>query len=259
MANRKKQGEGSGGPNQDGIRVMTVSLFIILLAFFIVLNSMAVIDERKSLSALGSLIGSFGILPGGMSPSREGTVRVIAPGSVPVLKRTEETVDLEQAGRQGTEPVTIQTTPEGRQVSIQDKILFGKNGYQLKPAGYAFLKDLCKIIRGKSYPVEITGHTDSRPPQEKGVRSNQALSSLRALEVLRYFVVAGGIDPMRLTAYGCGAERPIASNETRQTRLRNRRVDILLSGNMTEDLSSIYEQDESALVLFKKFVFRVFD
>ena len=122
-----------------------------------------------------------------------------------MLKETEETIDLKHGDDQsGTQPVTIRTTPKGRQISIQDKLLFDKDGYKLRPAGYAFLKDLCSIIRNESYPVEITGHTDSRPPQEKGVESNQALSSLRALEVLRYFVVVGGIDPMRLSAYGCG-------------------------------------------------------
>ncbi len=257
MAKKKKQ-EGSGS-GQDGIRMMIVSLFIILLAFFIVLNSMAVIDEKKRLSALGSLIGSFGILPGGLSPSREGTTRVISPGSVPMLKQAEEIVELGEQGGAGVDAVTMRTVPEGQQIRIQDKVLFDKRGYKIKPAGYTFLKKLCRIIEKGAYPIEISGHTDSRPPQEKDVRSNQELSALRALEVLRYFVVIGGIDPMRLTAYGCGAERPIASNETRQTRARNRRVDILLAGNMREDLEDIYDGDESAFVLFKRFVFRVFE
>ena len=257
MANKKKQA--APGPSQDGIRVMIVSLFIILLAFFIVLNSMAVIDEKKRLSALGSLIGSFGILPGGLSPSREGTTRVISPGSVPMLKQAQEIVELDEGGGAGVDAVTMRTVPEGRQIRIQDKVLFDKRGYKITPSGYTFLKKLCRIIEEGTYPVEVSGHTDSRPPQEKKVRSNQELSALRALEVLRYFVAVGGIDPMRLTAYGCGAQRPIASNETRQTRARNRRVDILLAGNMTEDLEDIYNRDESAFVLFKRFVFRVFE
>lgn len=62
---KQKKGQSQGGSGQAGIRVLTVALFIILLAFFIVLNSIAVIDESRTLAALGSLIGSFGILPGG--------------------------------------------------------------------------------------------------------------------------------------------------------------------------------------------------
>jgi len=258
MAKKKKQEE--AGPNQDGIRVMIVSLFIILLAFFIVLNSMAVVDEKKTLSALGSLIGSFGILPGGTSPSQEGTIRVVSPGSVPILKQAEESIELgEGGGETGSQPVTVRTVPHGRQIRVQDKVLFDKQVHKSKPSGYVFFKKLSRIIDKGGYPVEITGHTDSRPPQEKNMRSNQELSSLRALEVLKYFVVVGGIDPMRLTAYGCGANRPIASNETRRTRQRNRRVDILLAGDMAADLKDIYEKDESAFVLFKRFVFHVFD
>jgi len=48
--------------DQCGIRILIISLFIILLSFFVVLNSISVVDERAKLEALGSLIGSFGIL-----------------------------------------------------------------------------------------------------------------------------------------------------------------------------------------------------
>ena len=51
-----------------GNRILIVALFIILLAFFIVLNSIAVVDERRKLEAIGSLVGTFGILPSGLSP-----------------------------------------------------------------------------------------------------------------------------------------------------------------------------------------------
>ena len=45
---------------------MTVSLFIILLAFFILLNTLAVPDEARQRLALGSLMRNFGVLSGGV-------------------------------------------------------------------------------------------------------------------------------------------------------------------------------------------------
>ena len=70
MAARKRNQE--DGPTIDITLVMTVCLFLILLTFFILLNSIAVIDEQKKLLAFGSLLGAFGALPGGMSPSKTG-------------------------------------------------------------------------------------------------------------------------------------------------------------------------------------------
>ncbi|MBW2681247.1 MAG: flagellar motor protein MotB, partial [Deltaproteobacteria bacterium] len=63
--NKKKKIDDDGA---DIGMVMTVSLFLILLTFFILLNSIAVIDEHRSRMAIGSLIGAFGGLPGGLSP-----------------------------------------------------------------------------------------------------------------------------------------------------------------------------------------------
>ena len=63
--------------------VMTVSLFLILLTFFILLNSIAVLDEHRSRVAIGSLIGAFGGLPGGLSPMKAG--KNIMPPSAPMI------------------------------------------------------------------------------------------------------------------------------------------------------------------------------
>ncbi|MBW2601290.1 MAG: flagellar motor protein MotB [Deltaproteobacteria bacterium] len=258
MAGKSKKGRSEDGLSQDGIRVMIVSLFIILLAFFIVLNSMAVIDDRRTLAALGSLVGSFGILPGGLSPTEEGDMTVLSPGKVP-MSTGGESLEISGSDKPGSKSIIMRSVPDGEIVSIQDAVLFEKDSYKIKPAGYDFLKRLCGVINKGEYPVEITGHTDSRPPEEKSVHSNQELSSLRALEVLKFFAVVGDINPSRLTAYGCRESRPIASNETRQTRAQNRRVDILLTQERAEDLKGIYKKDESGFVLFKRFVFRIFD
>ncbi len=69
--------------------------------------------------------------------------------------------------------------------------------------------------------VDIVGHTDSTGP----AAYNQGLSERRAAAVKDHFVAAG-IDAGRLRAVGRGEDEPIASNDTRDGRAQNRRVEI---------------------------------
>jgi len=69
--------------------------------------------------------------------------------------------------------------------------------------------------------VEIDGHTDSTGP----AAYNMKLSENRAKAVMDYFV-AKGIDPKRLATKGFGLTRPAASNDTKEGRAKNRRVEL---------------------------------
>ncbi len=256
---KRKKAQSGGGSGEAGIRVLTVALFIILLAFFIVLNSIAVIDESRSLAALGSLIGSFGILPGGLSPTKGGEARVFSATHAPIASSGKETIEVLGLEEPIPETVATRLMPKGEVISIQEKALFDEGTYKIKPSGYAFLIRLCEIINQGEYPVEITGHTDSRPPDEKSASSNWELSSLRAIEVFKFFVVIGKVLPSRLMAYGCAEYKPVASNDARQTRAQNRRVDVILHHGLSEKLNKIQQKGQSGFVVFKRFVFRIFD
>ncbi len=72
--------------------------------------------------------------------------------------------------------------------------------------------------------VRIEGHTDSSGSEEY----NLALSTERSQGVLS-FLGGEGIDESRITAVGYGLTRPIASNDTREGRRKNRRVEIIIS------------------------------
>lgn len=68
--------------------------------------------------------------------------------------------------------------------------------------------------------VEISGHTDSRGTRER----NMTLSKDRA-ESVKMWLVANGIDGNRITTAGYGPDQPIASNDTEEGRLKNRRIE----------------------------------
>ena len=73
--------------------------------------------------------------------------------------------------------------------------------------------------------VIIEGHTDNTA----GYSYNQLLSERRAKAVLE-FLVANGIEKERLVSVGKGENSPVASNNTKEGRYQNRRVELRTVG-----------------------------
>ena len=239
-------------------QMMTVSLFLILLTFFILLNSIAVIDEIKARAAIGSLVGAFGSFSGGLSALKTGSS--IMPPTAPI---TDEEINIQQLLSMMDEEmlkslINIKTGKDIEIISINEKVLFEKDKSQLKSSSYPLLNRLCKHIKKGDYPVEIVGHTDNRPAEEKGYKSNWELSTLMAIQILRYFVEKRKVTPERLTAYGCGSNIQIVSNDTRQLRAQNRRIDIILHFKVPAHVKRIFKKRHAGWFTYKKFDFKIF-
>ena len=79
------------------------------------------------------------------------------------------------------------------------------------------------IVAFRRYPLpwaDVIGHTDS----VGSTASNQDLSEIRAMTVTDY-LIAGGVDSVRLAPEGRGEEDPAGDNTTEEGRAENRRVD----------------------------------
>jgi outer membrane protein OmpA-like peptidoglycan-associated protein len=76
--------------------------------------------------------------------------------------------------------------------------------------------------------VVIQGHTDSVGNPDY----NHALAMKRA-EAVRAALVRDGVDSSRITIQSEGEQNPVASNDTREGRKENRRVQVMI-GNTTE-------------------------
>jgi OOP family OmpA-OmpF porin len=83
------------------------------------------------------------------------------------------------------------------------------------------LDEAVRILSGSSAPVSVEGHTDWIGSDAY----NQGLSERRANAVQAY-LIEQGISPSRLSTSGYGESRPISSNETREGRALNRRVEL---------------------------------
>jgi len=255
MAKRKRNLDDEPVVNVGSI--MTVSLFLILLTFFILLNSIAVIDDRRMILATGSLLGAFGSFKGGLSPLKTG--ESILPLSPPII---DEEFNVEELltfiDKKILSQIKVESYKDREIITINENVLFDKNKSKLKSSSFPLLNSLCKHITKGDYPVEIAGHTDNRPAEEKGYKSNREFSTLMAIRVLRHFVEKAKVSPERLTAYGCGSHKPIVSNETRLLRAQNRRVDIILNFKVPAYIKRIYRKKPPGIFTYKKFDFRVF-
>ncbi len=90
----------------------------------------------------------------------------------------------------------------------------------IKPVSYSILDNVAKIMKDNpSYYLKIEGHTDSDGSDE----SNLDLSERRSDATLQY-LTDKGIESERMKAFGYGETQPVASNETREGKARNRRV-----------------------------------
>lgn len=118
-------------------------------------------------------------------------------------------------------------TPRGLVVNMGD-VLFDTGKYDLRPAAREELARLSGIIL--SHPglkLEIEGHTDSTGSDEL----NQKLSAQRA-EAVRSYLVEQGLPGDNVTATGLGKTVPVGDNSTAAGRQQNRRVEIVVSGEV---------------------------
>ena len=69
----------------------------------------------------------------------------------------------------------------------------------------------------------MVGHTDSVGK----IAYNMKLSQTRAEAVVKALVTNHGVSPNRLSPYGVGPLAPVASNETKEGRALNRRVELV--------------------------------
>ena len=110
---------------------------------------------------------------------------------------------------------------QGSRIEIKGKINFKTNSAEILPSAYPILDDAIQTM--KEHPeislLEIQGYTDSTGPDDY----NMKLSQRRADSVKSYFV-SKGINSNRLATKGYGESNPIASNDTREGRAKNRRI-----------------------------------
>ena len=118
---------------------------------------------------------------------------------------------------------------------VDDKILiklasqdsFESGFAEIKTSFLPTLRNVRNSIKGTPERITISGHTDNVPIRfSDRFQSNWDLSSARASAVADFMRDDPGIDQSRLRVYGFAETRPTTSNDTREGRAENRRIEI---------------------------------
>ena len=129
----------------------------------------------------------------------------------------------------------LQTRDSARGLIVNmSDVLFDTASYTLKPGAREKLAKISGIVLAHpGLNLKIEGYTDSVGSDEY----NQQLSENRASAV-REFLIEQGVAGSGVTAQGFGKTQPVASNDTPEGRQRNRRVELVVSGEAIDATAS---------------------
>lgn len=132
--------------------------------------------------------------------------------------------------------IRLKMNEKGLVITFVADVLFDSGKAKIKSGALGGLDKVAKILQ-ENVPqlnIGIEGHTDNVPIRASGWKSNWELSTARALSVLHYLVDEKDISPDRVSAIGYGEYKPVASNDTKEGRQLNRRVEIVILPTITK-------------------------
>jgi OmpA-OmpF porin, OOP family len=116
-----------------------------------------------------------------------------------------------------------------RTVTVSGDAFFDTNKATFRKEAQPELEKISQRVRGISSveAIQVTGFTDNTGAADY----NQKLSEARAATV-KDFLIKNGIDPSKITILGKGASNPVADNATKEGRAKNRRVEVMVKGEV---------------------------
>ena len=145
------------------------------------------------------------------------------------LERAKEELDRRLKDEIGNRQVKVEMQDKGLVITFVSEVLFDSGKAKLRGDSLPKLDKVAGVLNTTvaDLNVGIEGHTDNEPIKKSGWRSNWELSSARALSVLHYLSEKDVGEP-RMAAIGYGEYKPVAGNEGREGRQKNRRVEIVI-------------------------------
>ncbi len=252
MARKKHHDEGHG--NSERWLLTYSDMITLLMAFFIMMYSMSVLNLEKFNQVAFSIRSGFGgMLKGGdhllntpagdptmvnLNPmgatksTPENTGRERSGGERKKMRAAEERISNYVMTHKLADKVTVTQESRGMVISIvAEGVLFPCGSADLSASGTDLLNVLTDLILATGNHVMVEGHTCDLPIASALYPSNWELSSARASRVVRAFINRQ-VAPTRLSAIGYADTRPLVPNDCEAHRSLNRRVNIVL---MNED------------------------
>lgn len=243
-------------------------LVTLLLCFFVLIYSMAILDAQKFEKVAFSLRSSFSHISSGDKYNyKEGDTMIsITPydDGKELLRELGELSEEDETGKSGDEDddkdpdaqtlarkqesirdakVNVQNMIDemglNENVKVLDEekslilrvdslILFDSGSAELKESGKPVLEKMGVLLKNLKTDILVQGHADDRPIHTTIFPSNWELSTKRATNVVKFFIERSSMEQKYLTATGNAEFKPIVPNDTAYNRQKNRRIDIVI-------------------------------
>lgn len=161
------------------------------------------------------------------------------------LERAKRELENRLRGEIDNESVKVEMLERGLVITFVAEVLFDSGKANLKSQSLHTLDEVAQVLNTtvRDLNVGIEGHTDNEPIRKSGWKSNWELSAARAMSVLHYLSDQHGIDPTRLSGTGFGEYHPVASNDAKEGRQKNRRVEIVILPKVSKEAAVIESEN----------------
>lgn len=196
-----------------------------------VLAGCANMDERQRGTAGGAAIGAVsGAVISSATGGKAGTGALIGgalgavAGNVWSRHMEDKRRAMEQA-TQGTGVEVTRTADNQLKLDVPSDISFATNSAAIEPRLRPVLDAFANGLNSNPSPtmVRVVGHTDNT-----GSDAINDPLSLRRAESVRGYLADRGVRSDRVEVAGRGSREPLVSNDTAESRAKNRRVEIFL-------------------------------
>ena len=262
--------------NHEAWAIPYADLMTLLLAFFVVMYAVSVVNTGKYKVMSESMMDAFNGHPGAVVPLSAQKTSQIIPPTVPAAKNAPAAViklpiplhgshaapsteteqpappstlkRIEDLVQQALQPlidkklVVLRRTPDRLEIEIRTDILFTSGEAKLSASASQALVSVASILQPFPNALRVEGFTDNVPISTAVYPSNWELSAARAASVARLFA-DHGVQPSRLGIVGWSDVRPIADNSTADGRNHNRRVLVVVEGDHNGDARSQSDVD----------------
>lgn len=208
-------------------------MITLLMAFFIMLYSMSILNTSKFNQVAVSIKSGFGGVFTGQGRSvmdfearHEGQPTAKNDRDYQeMVKNLQSIMQNNKLGR----VMRMREDERGIVISLStDQIVFARGKVELLPESEKILSPIANELKKIPNQLRVEGHTCDLRLVSKAYPSNWELSSARAGSVVRYLIEKKGISANRLSVSGYANYRPLVPNTSEENRAQNRRVDIVV-------------------------------
>lgn len=233
-------------------------LMSLLMCFFVLLLSFSEMDAQKYKLIAGSMKNAFGVQQERIAlknAAGEDESAEIKPDQAPPpspeqqmmqeiqelvaetqrdVNKLEESLESEVAGGQ----LDIESGFRSITIRIKEQGSFNSGSADLQASFAGVMAKLRGVLKDVNGRISVEGHTDNIDIRTSRFPSNWALSSARALSVAHSLMEEGLIPNERFIVVGYAETKPFLSNDTTEGRAANRRVELVVRQDVSDEVNA---------------------